>query len=386
MKLRGSLLVIVCCLVIEFCDVNRKEYLLVPVDLISRISIITVFGLLFLLYPLVGHLTDVYLTRYRSLKWSFGFLILAACMGAIYVGFVIPVSIIKKFQIFQSNHAYMYIVPFILFLVYIVGLGLFQANAIQFGLDQLLEAPTSKLIAFIHWYYWAQNVGSLAFFYVTAGSALILEVTDKNINGTISHFLNRNFNNTTILCFLIAMTVAITAVLIKFCSTKKHFYIQKAGLNPFKNILKVLKYSWKHKVPENRSAFTYWEEDIPRRIDLGKDKYGGPFTNEEVEDTKTFLRILPLLLCLFGYHLAGDGYSAPEQLLRTSCPSLPVLLLIVYNPIPHEHSCFSSLYTTVSTGDCESVSKTEECSNAHKSMDRSVPLTTSSSLVYHSGC
>ena len=95
----------------------------------------------------------------------------------------------------------------------------------------------------------------------------------------------------------------------------------------------MLKYSWKHKVPEHRSAFTYWEEDIPPRIDLGKNKYGGPFTNEEVEDTKTFLRILPLLLCLFGYHLAGDGYSTPVQLQRTSCPSLPVLLLIVINPL-----------------------------------------------------
>ena len=132
---------------------------------------------------------------------------------------------------------------------------------------------------------------------------------------------------------LIVIIVSITALLIKFCTTKKHFYIHKAGLNPFKNIYRVLKYSWKHKVPEHRSAFTYWEEDIPRRIDLGKNKYGGPFTNEEVEDTKTFLRILPLLLCLFGYHLAGDGYSAPEQLLRTSCPSLPVLLLIVANPL-----------------------------------------------------
>ena len=95
----------------------------------------------------------------------------------------------------------------------------------------------------------------------------------------------------------------------------------------------MLKYSWNHKVPQHRSAFTYWEEDIPRRIDLGKNKYGGPFTNEEVEDTKTFLRILPLLLCQFGYHLAGDGYSAPDQLQRTSCPSLPVLLLIVHNPL-----------------------------------------------------
>ena len=137
-------------------------------------------------------------------------------------------------------------------------------------------------------------------------------------------------STTTLAALLLALLNTILVVI--FSISKKHFYIQRTGLNPFKTVYKVLKYSWKHKVPERRSAFTYWEEDIPRRIDLGKSKYGGPFSNEEVEDTKTFLRILPLLLCLFGYHLAGDGYSAPEQLQKTSCPSLPVLLLIVINP------------------------------------------------------
>ena len=70
--------------------------------------------------------------------------------------------------------------------IYAVGLGLFQANAVQFGLDQLLEAPTPKLIAFIHWYYWAQNVGSLALFY-TVGSTFVME-TEVNVltHGTLS--------------------------------------------------------------------------------------------------------------------------------------------------------------------------------------------------------
>ena len=214
----------------------------------------------------------------------------------------------------------------IFLLVYTVGLALFQANAIQFGLDQLLEAPTPKLIAFIHWYYWAQNVGCLAVFYVGYGSFFILDEVDDITNGTINK-LSKNETNLGLIFWFITATVAVLAVFIKLCTTKKHFYIQKAGLNMFKNIYKVLKYTWKHKVPEHRSAFTYWdwEEDIPRHIDLGKNKYGGQFSNEEVEDTKTFLRILPLLLCLFGYHLAGDGYSASEQLQSTSCPSLPVL-------------------------------------------------------------
>ena len=44
---------------------------------------------------------------------------------------------------------------------HMVGIGFFEANAIQFGLDQLLEAPTQQLSAYIHWYYmyWSQNVG-----------------------------------------------------------------------------------------------------------------------------------------------------------------------------------------------------------------------------------
>ena len=328
MKLRGSLLVIICCLVVEFCNINQKEYMLFALVLSRRISYLIGIGLLFLLYPLVGHLTDVYLTRYRSLKWSFGILILVACLIIVFLVLIISTSILKNFRNHQTEICFI-----ILFFAYTVGLALFQANAIQFGLDQLLEAPTPKLIAFIHWYYWAQNVGSLALFYVTAGSNILLFEVDVLINGTANQVSNGILASMELLFAFFAMAVAATVVLIKLCVTKKHLYIQKVGLNPFMKMYKVLTYFWKHKVPEHRSAFTYWEEDIPRRIDLAKNKYGGPFTNEEVEDTKTFLRILPLLLCLFGYHLAGDGYSAPEQLQRTSCPSLPVLILIVVNPL-----------------------------------------------------
>ena len=79
--------------------------------------------------------------------------------------------------------------------------------------------------------------------------------------------------------------------------------------------------AWKHKCPENRSALTYWEEDIPPRIDLGKNKYGGPFNTEEVEDTKTFLRILILFMSLLGFHLSGHDYSLYFQLASRQCPS-----------------------------------------------------------------
>ena len=48
--------------------------------------------------------------------------------------------------------------------------------------------------------------------------------------------------------------------------------------NPFELIYKVFKYVIKTKHPRQRSAFTYWEDNPPLRIDFGKIKYGGPFT------------------------------------------------------------------------------------------------------------
>ena len=83
MKLRGSLLVIVCSFVVELCNVTRKDYLVYTYQT-RAIIILAIQGLLFLLYPLIGHLTDVYLTRYRSLKWSFGILIIAGCAAIVY--------------------------------------------------------------------------------------------------------------------------------------------------------------------------------------------------------------------------------------------------------------------------------------------------------------
>ena len=330
MKLHGSLLVIVFCLVVEFSNISQKRYFFLATGLSDQVLFLGVQGFLFLLYPLLGHLTDVYLTRYRSLKLSYIALVLGICAALTYETFEIA-SPSYEWKSTSSYHKQTSVMLVTLFTLYIIGLGLFEANAIQFGLDQLLEASTSKLIAFIQWYYLAQRFARLVLFYVMASSVVLLHESESNV--TINQMLNGKLANSIFIPLLIVLVVSVTIVLMKFCTTKKHFYIQRRGLNPFKNIYKVLKYSWKHKVPEHRSAFTYWEEDIPRRIDLGKNKYGGPFTNEEVEDTKTFLRLLPILLCLFGYHLAGDGYSAPDQLQRTSCPSLPVLLLIVINPL-----------------------------------------------------
>ena len=77
--------------------------------------------------------------------------------------------------------------------------------------------------------------------------------------------------------------------------------------NPFRLIHNVLKYASKTKHPRLRSAFTYCEDDPPSRIDFGKSKYGGPFTTEQVEDVKTFFRVLGIII------IAGASISITKD-------------------------------------------------------------------------
>ena len=94
-----------------------------------------------------------------------------------------------------------------------------------------------------------------------------------------------------------------------------------------------MRYAYTHKYPSNRSAFTYWENDTPSRIDLGKQKYGGPFTFEQVEDVKIMLWLILMMLSLFGYQLSGDGFSFTNYIMKTlGCPEKYTFALIIANP------------------------------------------------------
>ena len=81
------------------------------------------------------------------------------------------------------------------------------------------------------------------------------------------------------------------------CHRRRWFLIDTARLNPYKLVYKVTRFACLHKVPVQRSAFTYCEDDLPSGLDLGKNKYGGPFTTEQV-DVKAFYGIPKVLISL----------------------------------------------------------------------------------------
>ena len=71
MKLRGCIIVIICCFLLQFSNVAQKRYVYSLGNSFNDIFIVCIQGLTFLVYPLLGHLADVYLTRYRTLKCGF---------------------------------------------------------------------------------------------------------------------------------------------------------------------------------------------------------------------------------------------------------------------------------------------------------------------------
>ena len=283
-------------------------------------------GISYILYPLFGWIADVRVTYYRMINIS----LVSVLISSLFMFTIAAINVLKpditKHTLFNNI-----IFLAIILIVGIIGFGMYESNAIQFGMDQTLEASSEQLSSFIHWYYWSLHVGPLLIFYVLLALLYYIhkfckiELDNNNQNVSI-HGLIELFPSA------IEIVLIILGLLFMRIS-KKHIYINPVRINPFKLVFKVIKYSWDHKHPVNRSAFTYWENDIPSRIDLGKRKYGGPFTNEQVEDIKTLLQLLLLIISLFGFQLSGDGYSLSQYMMyNLGCPTLWTMGLLVMNP------------------------------------------------------
>ena len=163
----------------------------------------------------------------------------------------------------------------VLLVVLAIGLGAYLTSIVQFGLDQLSDASTLELKSFIIWYVCTFLTGSTLMFFFSS-------CADKQYRIFLIQLL----------CFCLSLAL----LLLLLC----HQWLTKEPVtrNPLKLVYKVIKYTISTKRPQQRSAFTYCEDELPSRMDFGKMKYGGPFTTEQVEDVKTVMRIIPFLLII----------------------------------------------------------------------------------------
>ena len=143
-------------------------------------------------------------------------------------------------------------------------------------------------------------------------------------------------------------TICVGVVLVSnFIFTPNWLIIEPETSQSLKTIYYVIKFAAKHKAPLNRSALTYWEEDTPSRVDLGKSKYGGPFTTEQVENVKTILRLLAISSPLFFVILSFSfcTFTFNPSLFEVNISDVHSLTSDITNGFVHN----TSLYGIVST-------------------------------------
>ena len=214
---------------------------------------------------IAGWIADVRFGRYRVISlsmWIMWAALMLATVSCVLTGIVDSYS--------SQIHSY---VDGVLGIIAVVGFGGFQANVIQFGIDQLHDSSTNEIASFILWYAWTYSSSGFVV-YVTLGC------------------LPKQY----LIVLNLMMCVYVSVALISMLMFNHWLVKEPVTQNPFKLVYSVIRYAIKHKHPECRSAFTYCEDEPPSRIDFGKSKYGGPFTTEQVEDVKTFLQFVVIFL------------------------------------------------------------------------------------------
>ena len=229
-------------------------------------------------FPLAGFCADTRCGRYKTVVTSLCILVpVAPLLG---VGLILMI---------MTQHASLVWLLVGVTILGSVGLVGFSANVVQFGMDQLHDSPGEDRTLFIHWYVWTYN------------ASLLADQLAQKLAWTFPYNITSHaYYNKIGYCLLESIFLSVSVVLpITLCLARRRrgwFLIEPGQYNPYKLVYGVTKFSRQHKTPVLRSAFTYCEDEVPRGLDLGKEKYGGPFTTEQVEDVKAFYGILKVLL------------------------------------------------------------------------------------------
>ena len=295
-------------------------------------------------YPVGGLMADLYCGRFRTIFFG----LLKIVVGTLLLCVIGILYAINHYELGKNKVVQHFVLSAggVVILLFLAGLTGFQVNAVQFGLDQMPDASSEELSVFLHWFVWTQSLGELI---------MRLYGSTLPCNKTMG---------TTALWFMPLPFLVITASLWVFsCYKRGWFHREPCTQNPYGTVYRVLKFAATHNRPLRRSAFTYSDDEMPSRVEYAKQRFGGPFSTETVEDVKTFLRIVLMLFLitpvfnlelatsfvfpLYGVHLGTEyidrntGCTPEWMLLQTgnlsfiiSVVCIPLYLLFVHPHVP----------------------------------------------------
>ena len=214
-----------------------------------------------LLLPVGGWLADAFFGRYRVIRfgmWTMWF-------GAMLNGFSLVIGIVVEGYGSKAD-------PWVsLFSKVIMGVGLaaFQANIVQFGLDQLIDASSTEITSVLEWYTMTIFTSGIAMYF---SSSCVQEYA-------------------AILVIAVFLSLAIVSDFVFSSWLSKEQLIS----NPLPLISKVVHYTIKNKL-KSQTIMYLEQQGALLYFNIAKSVYNGPFTSEQVEDVKTFFRALAVVM------------------------------------------------------------------------------------------
>ena len=137
MLYKTAYLVVLCCSLMHMTMIGSDVIFFHTVNKEGTLTYFVSQSVAYLLYPLLGWLADVYFTRYKFILASFITMI---------VGTVLMIATASLFIAFNNAIAVLFLVGGLSMNVVLIGTGLFESTAIQFGMDQMLEASSESVV------------------------------------------------------------------------------------------------------------------------------------------------------------------------------------------------------------------------------------------------
>lgn len=229
---------------------------------VSVMGIIMIAAIL--LYPIGGWLADTYFGRYKTIQFSMRMMWITTLSMTVS-------ELVAEGNTFYKHHIHQSI-RYVLSLILVIGLGGFQSNIVQLGIDQLTDASTTEITSFITWY------------------SLMLYFSGVTLQYATYCTTNSFFIRTFAVALLLSVALCLDSLF-------HHWLVkERANRTSLNLVYKVVKFLYRHRLVTQ-------SERTVSRFDAAKHMHGGPFTNQQVEDVKSILYII--LVIAVGATVAG---------------------------------------------------------------------------------
>jgi len=225
-------------------------------------------GTCYLIPLFAGWLADAYMGRYNTIYGSS----LLYVVGTLLLAAVSMRDHMLKTLFHHNNIGHdknMRLVYFVMALVMIAfGTGGIKANVSPFGADQVEKDGPRAVQSFFNWFYWFINIGSFIAFTVVVG------VQQTNV-----------FYGYTITAGTMFLAV------ITFVAGRNKYLTKPPGGSQLTETVKIIYQAVKNRRTPNVNVW----------LDRAKNSFGGKYTEGQVEDVKSLLRVIPVFMLFIAY-------------------------------------------------------------------------------------